>query len=36
MRFDYVTMVRALGGEPSALEAVEVSDVVEDRAEYPQ
>ncbi len=36
MRFDYVTIVRALGGDPSALEAVDVADVVPDRAEYPQ
>ena len=36
MRFDYVTMTRALGGDPSALEAIEVRDVAPDRAEYPQ
>ena len=36
MRFDYVTMIRALGGDPSALEALEVRDVAPDRASYPQ
>ena len=36
MRFNYVTMVEALGGDASALEALDVSDVVEDTAEYPQ
>ena len=36
MRFDYVTMVRALGGDPSALERLDVSDVAPDRARYPQ
>ena len=36
MQFDYITMVEALGGEASALRAVDVSDVTVDRAVYPQ
>ena len=36
MRFDYVTITRALGGDPAALEALDVSTAVPDRAEYPQ
>jgi ABC-type Zn uptake system ZnuABC Zn-binding protein ZnuA len=36
MRFNYVTMVEALGGDASALEALDVSDVTTDTAEYPQ
>lgn len=36
MRFDYVTMVDALGGDPAALEAFPVRDVTPDRAKYPQ
>lgn len=36
MKFDYVTMVQALGGDPSALEAFEVRDVAPDEATYPQ
>ena len=36
MRFDYVTMVKALGGEASALEEFEVKNVAPDEAEYPQ
>jgi len=37
MRFNYVTVVEALGGDPAALEAFEVRRVVdEDTAEYPQ
>lgn len=37
MRFNYVTIVDALGGDPAALEAFEVRRVVdEDTAEYPQ
>ncbi|MFM2182377.1 MAG: hypothetical protein RJB61_671 [Actinomycetota bacterium] len=36
MRFDYVTMVEALGGDASALLALDVADVVPDMAEYPQ
>ena len=36
MRFDYVTMIEALGGDASALKALDVSDVGPDTAEYPQ
>lgn len=36
MRFDYATMVEALGGDASALKALDVSDVGPDTAEYPQ
>lgn len=36
MRFDYMTMVEALGGDASALEALDVADVAPDEAEYPQ
>ena len=36
MKFDFVTMVEALGGDASAIEELEVADVVPDRAEYPQ
>ena len=36
MLFDYITMVDALGGDASALEAVEVRNVVPDEAVYPQ
>ncbi len=36
MRFDYVTMTEALGGDSSALAAFEVRNVVPDEAEYPQ
>lgn len=36
MKFDYVTVVSALGGDPSALEAFEVTDGATDRATYPQ
>ena len=35
LRFDYVTMVEALGGDASALRALDVSGLP-DRAEYPQ
>ena len=34
LRFDFVTMVEALGGDPSALRGVDVSDVSEGDAEY--
>ena len=34
MRFDYVTMVKTLGGDASALEALDVADLVADRAYY--
>jgi ABC-type Zn uptake system ZnuABC Zn-binding protein ZnuA len=36
MRFDYVTMVEALGGDAAALKALDVSDDAPDEAEYPQ
>ena len=36
MRFNFVTMVEALGGDASALKALDVSDVVKDSAVYPQ
>lgn len=36
MQHDFVTMVRALGGDPSALEDVDVADVAATRARYPQ
>ena len=36
MRFDFVTMVSSLGGNPAALNAVSVSDTAPDHARYPQ
>jgi ABC-type Zn uptake system ZnuABC Zn-binding protein ZnuA len=36
MRFDFATMVDALGGDPSALRALDVRHVVPDHAVYPQ
>jgi ABC-type Zn uptake system ZnuABC Zn-binding protein ZnuA len=36
MRFDLATMVKALGGDPSALLALDVSDLSKDAAVYPQ
>ncbi len=36
MRFNFVTMVEALGGDASALHALDVRDPVPDRAVYPQ
>lgn len=36
MRFNYVTMIEALGGEAPTLRALDVSDVGPDSAEYPQ
>lgn len=36
MRFNFATMVDALGGDPSALNSVDVRDVVVDEAVYPQ
>lgn len=36
MRFNFVTMVEALGGDASALKALDVSDVGLDTAVYPQ
>ena len=36
MRFDYVTMVGALGGDASGLKALDTTDVGPDSAKYPQ
>jgi len=36
MRFDFVTIVEALGGDASALKSLDVRDVVKDEAKYPQ
>jgi ABC-type Zn uptake system ZnuABC Zn-binding protein ZnuA len=36
MRFDYITMTEALGGDASALKAVSLRAVVPDQAAYPQ
>ncbi len=36
MKFDYVTIVEALGGEATALKALDTSDVTKDSAAYPQ
>jgi ABC-type Zn uptake system ZnuABC Zn-binding protein ZnuA len=36
MRFNYVTMIEALGGDASALSNIDVTDVGPDTAEYPQ
>ncbi len=36
MRFDYATMIEALGGDPSGLQALDTSDVGKDTAVYPQ
>ena len=36
MRFNFVTMVEALGGDASALKVLDVNDVVKDSAVYPQ
>ena len=36
MRFDLATMVKALGGDPSGLIALDVTDVTDDSARYPQ
>jgi ABC-type Zn uptake system ZnuABC Zn-binding protein ZnuA len=36
LRFDYATMTAALGGDPSAIEAVRPDPELVDRAEYPQ
>ncbi len=36
MRFNFVTIVEALGGDASALKSLNVRDVVKDEAKYPQ
>jgi hypothetical protein len=36
MRFDYVTMTEAMGGDATALKAFEPENVAPDKAVYPQ
>ena len=36
MKFNFITMTEALGGDAAVLEAFEVRDIVPDNAEYPQ
>ncbi len=36
MRFDYITMTEALGGDASALKSVKLRNVAPDKADYPQ
>ncbi len=36
MRYDFRTMVKGLGGTPTHLDALDTSDVVPDKADYPQ
>ena len=36
MRYDYITMIKGLGGTPTQLDALKIADVAPDRAEYPQ
>jgi hypothetical protein len=36
MRFNFITMVEALGGDASALNTLDVDDVTPDTAFYPQ
>ncbi len=36
MRFNYITMTEALGGDATALKAVELRNVAPDKAKYPQ
>ena len=36
MRFDYITMTEAMGGDASALKALDTADVAPDGASYPQ
>ncbi len=36
MRFDYITMTEALGGDATALKTVELRNVAPDKAKYPQ
>jgi ABC-type Zn uptake system ZnuABC Zn-binding protein ZnuA len=36
MRYDYVTMLKAFGVNPQTLNALDVSDVTPDKADYPQ
>ena len=36
MKYDYSTMIKGLGGNPSTIDAVDVSTAVPDAADYPQ
>ena len=36
MRYDYVTMIKGLGGTTKTLDALDTSDVAPDKADYPQ
>ena len=36
MKYDYSTMIKGLGGNPTNLDAVDVTSSVPDEAEYPQ
>ena len=36
MKYDFATMIRGLGGDPKAIDAIDVSSTVPDRATYPQ
>jgi ABC-type Zn uptake system ZnuABC Zn-binding protein ZnuA len=36
MRYDYLTMIKSLGGDPARLQALDVAFPVPDRANYPQ
>lgn len=36
MRYDYLTMIKGLGGDPTRLQALDVAFPVPDRANYPQ
>jgi ABC-type Zn uptake system ZnuABC Zn-binding protein ZnuA len=36
MKYDYSTMIKGLGGNPTNLDAVDVTSAVPDKAEYPQ
>jgi hypothetical protein len=36
MRFNFVTIVEALGGDASALKLIDIQDVVKDVAKYSQ
>ena len=36
MKFDFSTMVKALGGNPASIDALDVTDVAKDSARYPQ
>ncbi|NUR73921.1 MAG: zinc ABC transporter substrate-binding protein [Hamadaea sp.] len=36
MRYDYVTMIKGLGGDPAKLQALDISIATPDKADYPQ